>query len=44
VKLLTAVARRLPSIGDLQRVVSLSSLDLSGQQGGSPGQISPGGQ
>jgi flagellar protein FlbD len=44
VKLLTAVARRLPSIGDLQRIISLSSLDLSGQQGGSPEQISPSGQ
>ncbi|MGD0831569.1 MAG: flagellar FlbD family protein [Terracidiphilus sp.] len=30
-RLLTAVAKRLPSHGDLQRAVSLSSLDLSGQ-------------
>lgn len=29
-RLLAAVARRLPSSGDLQRVVSLASLDLSG--------------
>jgi flagellar protein FlbD len=29
--LLAGVARRLPSYGDLQRVVSLASLDLSGQ-------------
>lgn len=42
-KLLTAVARRLPSIGDLQRVISLSSLDLAGEQDGSPEQISPSG-
>jgi flagellar protein FlbD len=43
-KLLTAVARRLPSIGDLQRVISLSSLDLAGEQSGSSEQISPSGQ
>jgi flagellar protein FlbD len=28
-RLLTSVAKRLPSYGDLQRVVSLTSLDLS---------------
>lgn len=28
-RLLAVVARRLPSLGDLQQVVSLSSLDLS---------------
>ena len=30
-RLLAAVARRMPSAGDLQRVVSIASLDLSGQ-------------
>jgi len=30
-RLLAAVARRLSSLGDLQTVVSLSSLDVSGQ-------------
>jgi flagellar protein FlbD len=30
-RLLASVARRLPSYGDLQRVVSLASLDVSGQ-------------
>jgi flagellar protein FlbD len=30
-RLLAAVARRMPSGGDVQRVVSIASLDLSGQ-------------
>jgi flagellar protein FlbD len=30
-RLLAAVTRRMPSGGDLQRVVSIASLDLSGQ-------------
>jgi uncharacterized protein YlzI (FlbEa/FlbD family) len=34
------VARRLPSYSDLQRVVSLASLDLSGQPGSAPLPIS----
>src|SRR5271166_4600565 len=38
-RLLAAVARRLSSAGELQRVVSLASLDLSGQPG--PGQAVP---
>ncbi len=32
-RLLATVARRLPSLGDLQQVASLTSLDLSGQPG-----------
>jgi len=32
-KLLATVARRLPSLGDLQRVISLASLDGSGTPG-----------
>jgi flagellar protein FlbD len=35
-RLLAAVARRLPSLGDLQRAVSVSSLDISGQPGATP--------
>jgi flagellar protein FlbD len=30
-RMLVSVARRLPSIGDLQRVVSIASLDVTGQ-------------
>src|SRR5208282_4723229 len=30
-RLLAAVARRLPSFGDLQRAVSIASLDVTGQ-------------
>jgi hypothetical protein len=30
-RLLAAVARRLPSYGELQRAVSIASLDVSGQ-------------
>jgi flagellar protein FlbD len=30
-RLLASVAKRLPSYGELQRVVSLTSLDISGQ-------------
>jgi flagellar protein FlbD len=30
-RLLASVAKRLPSYGDLQRIVSLASLDVSGQ-------------
>jgi flagellar protein FlbD len=30
-RLLATVAKRLPSYGDLQRIVSLAGLDLSGQ-------------
>jgi len=33
-RLLAAVARRLGSVGDVQRVVSLTSLDLSDQPAG----------
>src|SRR5271167_1299246 len=32
-RLLAGVARRLPSLGDLQRVVSISSLDLRREAG-----------
>jgi flagellar protein FlbD len=35
-RLLAAVARRLSSAGDLQRVVSLASLEVSGQPGPTP--------
>jgi flagellar protein FlbD len=35
-RLLAGVARRLPSYGDLQRVVSIASLDVSGQPGPAP--------
>jgi flagellar protein FlbD len=30
-RLLAAVARRMPSVGDLQKVVSIASLDVSGE-------------
>ena len=30
-KLLTVVARRLPNLGDLEKIVALASLELSGQ-------------
>jgi flagellar protein FlbD len=43
-RLLAAVARRLPAAGELQRVVSLSSLDVAGQHRGSPEQIFPSGE
>jgi len=33
-RLLAAVARRLPTYGDLQRVVALASLDVAGQPAG----------
>ena len=35
-RLLASVARRLPSYGDLERVVALSSLDVSGQSTNAP--------
>jgi flagellar protein FlbD len=35
-KLLAGVARRLPSYGDLQRVVSITSLDVAGQSSTAP--------
>jgi flagellar protein FlbD len=35
-RLLASVARRLPSYGDLQRVVALASLDVSGQPKSEP--------
>jgi flagellar protein FlbD len=35
-RLLAAVARRLPTYGDLQRVVALASLDVSGQPNPAP--------
>lgn len=35
-RLLAAVARRLTSLGDLQSVVSLASLDVSSQPGPTP--------
>ncbi len=31
-RLLAGVARRMPRLGDLQRVVSISSLDLAGEE------------
>jgi len=37
-RLLAAVAKRLPSYGDLQRVVALASLDVSGQPQPAPKQ------
>jgi flagellar protein FlbD len=40
-RLLAAVARRLPVAGELQRVVSLSSLDVAGQHRGALEQFSP---
>ncbi|MGB6742493.1 MAG: flagellar FlbD family protein [Terracidiphilus sp.] len=43
-KLLAAVARRMPAPADLERVVSLSSLEVAGQPGGQPEQIFPSGQ
>jgi flagellar protein FlbD len=36
-KLLAAVAPRLPRLGDLQRVVSISSLDLAGEDAANTG-------
>jgi len=33
-RLLARVARRLPNLGDLQRVVSIASLDLAAEAGG----------
>jgi len=35
-RLLAAVARRLPTYGDLQRVVALASLDVAGQSAAAP--------
>jgi flagellar protein FlbD len=35
-RLLASVAKRLPSFGDLERVVALTSLDVSGQSSGAP--------
>jgi len=35
-RLLAGVARRLPSYGDLQRVVSIASLDVAGQADTAP--------
>jgi flagellar protein FlbD len=35
-RLLAGVARRLPSLGDLQRVVSIASLDVAGQSNAGP--------
>ena len=35
-RLLAAVARRLPSLGDLQRVVSIASLEVAGHTGAAP--------
>jgi flagellar protein FlbD len=32
-RLLANVARRMPNLGDLQRVVSIASLDVAGQPG-----------
>jgi uncharacterized protein YlzI (FlbEa/FlbD family) len=43
-RLLAAVARRLPGYGELPRIVSLSGIDLGGEQSGAPEQISRGGQ
>jgi flagellar protein FlbD len=41
-RLLASVARRLPSLGDLERVVALASLDVSGQTGAVPSPPPPG--
>jgi flagellar protein FlbD len=43
-RLLAGVARRLPSYGDLQRVVSIASLDVAGSAGNGAAQTrsSPG--
>jgi flagellar protein FlbD len=35
-RLMVGVARRLPSLSDLQRVVSIASLDVAGQPGAVP--------
>jgi flagellar protein FlbD len=35
-RLLALVARRLPSYGDLQRVVSIASVDVADQSGAAP--------
>jgi flagellar protein FlbD len=35
-RLLCQVARRMPELADLERVVSITSLDLSGQASGAP--------
>jgi len=43
-RLLAAVARRLPNASELPRLVSLSGLDLAGEQSGAPEQIARGGQ
>jgi flagellar protein FlbD len=40
-KLLAVVARRLPSLGELQRVVSIASLDVAGQSNGVPEHMRP---
>jgi len=37
-RLLAAVARRLPSYGELERAVSIASLDVSGQPAAKPAQ------
>jgi flagellar protein FlbD len=42
-RLLARVVRRLPSLGDLQRVVSLASLDDSGQPSPAPQRRDPDG-
>ena len=43
-RLLAAVARRLPNASELPHLVSLSGLDLAGEQSGAPEQIARGGQ
>jgi len=40
-RLLASVARRLPTYGDLQRVVALASLDVSGQTSSAAEQADP---
>ena len=40
-RLLAAVVRRLPSYGDLQRVVSIASLDVAGQPNTAPAPHEP---
>jgi flagellar protein FlbD len=40
-RLLAAVAKRLPTYGDLQRVVALASLDVSGQPKPAPDRDPP---
>ncbi len=42
-RLLAAVARRVPGYGEMQRVVSLASLEIAPQAGDAPEHFSPSG-